>query len=58
VYGCDRHDAARAGFDDAAFYAELEKPASERRMGFVQQGRDAALAVFQAWLDKPDRVPY
>lgn len=58
IYACDRADAARAGFDDAHFYEELERPIPERKLALVQLGRTDALAVFQAWLDKPDRVKY
>ncbi|MBI5363921.1 MAG: nucleoside deaminase [Planctomycetes bacterium] len=58
VYACDRADAARAGFDDDVFYHEFEKPPAERKLALVQLARSEALAVFQAWLDKPDRVPY
>ena len=58
VYACDRADAARAGFDDALFYEELEKPIAERKLALVQLAREDALPVFQAWLDKSDRRPY
>lgn len=58
IYACDRADAARAGFDDALFYEELERPIAERKLALVQLGRTDALAVFQAWLDKPDRIKY
>lgn len=57
-YACDRHDAARAGFDDALFYAELEKPAPERRLPVVQAFREAGLPAFQTWIAKADRTPY
>lgn len=58
VYACDRSDAARAGFDDDVFYREFEKPVAERKLALVQLARTEALAVFQAWLDEPGRVPY
>src|SRR5262249_52588471 len=58
VYACERADAARAGFDDALVYEELEKPAAQRKLPLVPLLREEALAVFQAWLDKPDRIPY
>ncbi len=57
-YACDRHDAARAGFDDALFYAELEKAAPERRLPVVHAFREAGLPAFQTWIAKLDRVPY
>lgn len=57
-YACERADAARAGFDDESFYAEIERPIAERRLAMVQTQREEGLRAFQAWLDKPDRVPY
>ncbi len=57
-YACDRHDAARAGFDDAFLYAELEKAPSERRLPVVQAFRDEGLPAFQAYIAKDDRTPY
>ena len=58
VYACDRSDAARAGFDDAFFYAELERPIDARKLRFEQVMRDEALSTFRAWLAKSDRAPY
>lgn len=57
-YACDRHDAARAGFDDAFLYDELEKAPHARRLPVTQAFRDEGLAAFQTWLAKPDRTPY
>ena len=58
VFACSREDAARAGFDDERFHAELSKPVGERSLELVPFERDAALPLFQAWLDREDRVPY
>ncbi len=57
-HACDRHDAARAGFDDAFLYAELEKAPHERQLPVVQVFREEGLAAFQAWVSKPDRTAY
>lgn len=57
-YACDRNDAARAGFDDAFFYAELEAPPAGRRLPLEPFLRDDALVTFQAWLAKTDRIAY
>jgi len=57
-FACDRHDAARAGFDDARFYDELDKSPAERQLPVVQSFREAGLPVFQAWIAKTDRTPY
>ncbi len=58
IHACDRDDAARAGFDDAELYRELERSARERRLPLVAFERDAGLAVFREWLAKPDRRLY
>jgi tRNA(Arg) A34 adenosine deaminase TadA len=58
VYACDRIDAARAGFDDARFYDEIERTIGERQLPFRQLLRDEALAAFRAWMSKADRVTY
>ena len=58
VYVADRDDAARAGFDDRAFYDLFDQP----RSGWptpVHQARIApAAAPFDAWLAKSDRIAY
>jgi tRNA(Arg) A34 adenosine deaminase TadA len=56
-FGCDRHDAARAGFDDAFLYEEFERAPHERRLPVAQAFREAALPAFAAWIAKADRVP-
>ncbi len=57
-FACDRHDAARAGFDDARLYDELDKPPTERRLPVVQTFREAGVPAFQAWIAKADRTAY
>lgn len=57
-YASDRHDAARAGFDDAFLYDEFEKAPTDRKLAVTQAFRDEGLAVFRTWLAKPDRQPY
>ncbi|MGE3466298.1 MAG: nucleoside deaminase [Pyrinomonadaceae bacterium] len=57
-YAGTRADAANAGFDDEQFYSEMEKPNEERRLRMVNLLRDEALAVFQQWIDKPDKTEY
>jgi tRNA(Arg) A34 adenosine deaminase TadA len=62
VYAGTRHDAAAAGFDDAALYAEMMAAAGhldlERTLPVVQMLSDEAAAPFAAWARNPDRVPY
>jgi guanine deaminase len=58
VHACGRSDAARAGFDDAFLYAELEQAPAQRKLALVPLLRDEGLRAFEAWLAKPDRLPY
>lgn len=58
VYAADRHDAARAGFDDLAFYDLFESPREQWSLRVAQLPVDSAVAPFDAWLAKPDRVDY
>ena len=58
VLAASRDDAARAGFDDAVIYEQLPLPVAERSLRTTQLLRTEAVAVFDAWLAKPDRVPY
>jgi tRNA(Arg) A34 adenosine deaminase TadA len=58
VYAAGRDDAARAGFDDAFIYDQVPLPAAERSLPTSQLLRPEAIAVFDDWLAKPDRVPY
>ena len=58
IFGASRRDAARAGFDDALLYEEIDRLPADR----VVPGRallsDEAAQVFDEWLAKEDRVPY
>jgi len=57
-YANGRADAARIGFDDDLIYRELPLPIAARRLPMTQLLRDEALAVFDAWEKKPDKIPY
>jgi guanine deaminase len=58
VYVADRDDAARAGFDDRAFYDLFGQPRSAWSTP-VREARIApAAAPFDAWLAKSDRIHY
>lgn len=57
-YAGSRQDAAVAGFDDAFIYGELDLPMAQRRIPFQRILADESAALFEAWLAKPDRVPY
>jgi guanine deaminase len=58
VYVADRHDAARAGFDDRAFYDLFDRPRSSWPTPVRQTRIDPAAAPFDAWLAKSDRISY
>jgi guanine deaminase len=58
VYVADRHDAARAGFDDLAFYEVLDKPRDEWPLLIEQRSLPSQAVPFDAWLAKADRVAY
>jgi tRNA(Arg) A34 adenosine deaminase TadA len=59
VIACDRNDAAKAGFDDAFIYDELcGNDFENRKVPMTSLLRDEGLAVFQNWIDKPDKVEY
>jgi tRNA(Arg) A34 adenosine deaminase TadA len=58
VYAATRDDAARAGFDDAVLYREIPLTPDARSLPTDTFLRAEAVAVFDEWLAKPDRVEY
>ncbi|WP_027006761.1 nucleoside deaminase [Conexibacter woesei] len=58
VYAADRHDAARGGFDDRAFYELFATPREQWPMGVDGVPVGERDAPFDAWRAKPDRVDY
>ncbi len=58
VYAADRHDAAAAGFDDAAFFDYFASPGRGPLMPLVQQATPEATAPFDAWRSNADRTEY
>lgn len=61
-YAADRHDAARAGFDDAEFYDFLERREAgaehEEQMIVQRVEAEGAEAPFAAWMASERRVEY
>ncbi len=57
-FACTREDAARIDFDDDFIYQEISRPISEREIPFENALRDEALAVFNDWENKSDKLPY
>jgi guanine deaminase len=51
-------DAAKIGFDDSAIYAEMKRPAGQRKIPMIQMLREDALAAFHAWEMQPGKIPY
>jgi guanine deaminase len=58
AFAADRHDAARGGFDDLAFYDLFDTPRDQWALPVRQIASPAAAAPFEAWLAKSDRVDY
>jgi tRNA(Arg) A34 adenosine deaminase TadA len=57
-YGCSAADAARAGFDDAFLYTEMQKDPASRALPAVQLLSDEAGASFDAWMASPIKIAY
>lgn len=57
-YGADKHDAANVGFDDSFIYEELDVSPENRRLKTAELCKDEALAVFEAWKNKSDKIEY
>ena len=56
---CNRDDAAEAGFDDAFIYNELcTTDFEQRKVPIFSLMRYEGRAVFQNWMDKPDKTEY
>ena len=57
-YGCNKYDAADAGFDDSFIYKELELDASERRLKTEELLPDEAKVAFEAWKSNESKIEY
>lgn len=58
VFAATRADAAQAGFDDEAIYAELAKPLAERTVCMEHVASPEGTAPFQLWQANARRVSY
>lgn len=58
VYAADRHDAARGGFDDLAFWSLFGTPGSQWPMPVGAGEVTGATSPFEAWLRHGDRTAY
>jgi len=57
-FGNTASDAAAIGFDDSFIYQQLGVALDERAIPMVQMMREEALAAFQEWERKSDRIRY
>ena len=57
-YGCNKKDAADAGFDDSMIYDELALPMDSRMKPVEELLADEALKSFDAWRAAEDKVEY
>jgi tRNA(Arg) A34 adenosine deaminase TadA len=57
-YANNRQDAANIGFDDSFIYDELTVEIGNRKIPMIPIGREKALASFEAWQNKEDKVEY
>ena len=57
-YGSNAQDAARAGFDDAHLYAEMNKPLDQRALPIHNLLPDEAGESFAVWQQSPFKVEY
>lgn len=58
VYAADRHDAAKAGFDDREFYDLFSRPRETWPLPVGHLSLSDSFAPFEAWLSKPDKKAY
>lgn len=58
VYANTREDAAEIGFDDSLIYDEIPKPVSERIIPMDHVPSLEARAVFDAWVENPNKIAY
>ena len=57
-YGANQYDAANAGFDDSFIYREMELKQEQRSKPVENILHDEAIAPFDAWRGKDDRIEY
>ncbi len=58
VFAATRHDAARAGFDDALLYSELVLPLDDRATATLHVAHEEALSPFSVWMTSGAKVLY
>jgi guanine deaminase len=58
LYGNSKEDAAEIDFDDSFIYEEFPKKMSDRRIPMEQLLHEEALAGFEEWKKKADKLKY
>lgn len=58
IYATTRHDAARAGFDDRAFYELFDRPRESWHVPVTQLSTADGNTPFEAWLENTTRIEY
>lgn len=58
IFAGSREDAAAAGFDDSMIYRELTMPLAERKIPTTSIERDSAIELFNAWIQKENKILY
>lgn len=57
-FAATKEDAAKADFDDAFIYTEIEKPFNQRTLFTRQMLRQEALQAFEKWNNSPEKIVY
>ncbi len=57
-YGNTKKDAAKAGFNDAFIYKEMELPVDKRSIPAERLLSNEAYKAFKMWKENPDKIEY
>jgi len=57
-FAASRNDAAKAGFDDAIIYREIELPFSARNLPTEQFSQSDAVELFNTWIKIESKIVY
>ena len=57
-YGCNKQDAAQAGFDDSFIYEEMSLKPENRQKSMEKLLPEEAQAAFNEWMKKTDKINY
>jgi guanine deaminase len=57
-FGNAAADASAIGFDDSFIYREFAQPFDGRSIPMMQMMQGRALAAFNAWKEKSNKIPY